>query len=148
MLNCYSEVFAESELSNSPPAQILRFSVLLKAVSCNGGACSEQELLTSTVSVSVSCAPFPWSCVPCCVDSVCLSVPVFVQAWFCLLEKSHKGLSGAHLLSSAPALCRAADTVCVFSTVCFTFSADQICMIKELEASHCAILGTSLSQFW
>lgn len=85
------------------------------------------------------------------MDSVRVSTSlfcVFVQAWFCPLGESHKGLSEDRLLSHAPALCRAADTACVFSTVCLTFSPDQICVIKELETSRCAMLGTLVPQFW
>lgn len=79
---------------------------------------------------------------------VVFSVSVFVQVWFCPLGESGKGLSEARLLSYAPAPCCAADTVRVFSTVCFTFSLDQICMIKELETSRRAMLGTLVPQFW
>lgn len=115
-------------------------------MSCSGGACSEQ-FFTST---GVTSAPLPSSYMPCYMDSVCVcvSVSVFVQVWFCPLGESGKGLCEAHLLSYAPAPCCAADTVRVFSTVCFTFSPDQICMIKELETSHRAMLGTLVPQFW
>lgn len=48
------------------------------------------------VLIGVSCASFPRSYMPCCVDRVCFSVSVFwvfVPAWFCPLGKSCKGLS-------------------------------------------------------
>lgn len=84
-------------------------------------------------SVCVSSAPLPCSvclaartvCV--CVRSVCASV---VQPF----GGRQKGLAEACLLSYAPALCHAADTVRVFSTVCVIFSPDGMCMVKELES--------------
>lgn len=46
------------------------------------------------ILISVSCASFPGSHMPCCMDSVCFSVFwVFVPAWFCPLGESCKGLS-------------------------------------------------------
>lgn len=65
-------------------------------------------------------------------------------AWLCPLGEGRKGRSDARLWSYAPALCRAADTAGVCSTVCFTFSPDQICMVTELEDGSRATLGTSV----
>lgn len=76
---------------------------------------------------------------PCCAESVCVPVPGRCAAL--PFGGRQKALSGAL------ALCRAADTGPVRSTLCFTVPPEQTCMTKE-PGTAAVLLGTMVPWFW
>lgn len=105
-------------------------------------------LFRAGVVHGITCAPFPWSSMSHYRCRVCVSLPVcymYLQVGFCLVGESHKGLSGSHLVvCTSSVLC---CWHCVLNSVLAILSW-SICMIKDLQKSCCAKVGTSVPLFW